>query len=280
MRTSTAKTDAASAAARGGPQSVGRVFAILEALADARTGATLAELAVATGAPKTSLVGLLAGLTAEDGVVRDGAGRYFLGSRFLALAMRAVAGRELVALARPVLARLAEASGETAVLGALAPDADLATYLDKAESSNPIRYAVTVGERRELYCTALGKVLLAHFPRARLERYLKEVPRKRFTPETITGAKALRAELERVRREGIARTRDERGTGANALAAPVFGPDGAVVAAVLLAGPAPRMAANAAANERLVRAAADECNRLAGGAPPDGKEKTKRTETP
>ena len=71
--------------------------------------------------------------------------------------MRAMAGRELAALARPILVGLVEATGETAVLGALAPDADLAIYLDKVESANSIRYAVTVGER-ELYCTAMERM--------------------------------------------------------------------------------------------------------------------------
>ncbi|MDP6346530.1 MAG: helix-turn-helix domain-containing protein [Alphaproteobacteria bacterium] len=74
---------------RGGPQSVRRILSILESLDGARDGASLADLAGAIGAPKTSLVGLLAGLTAEDCLVRDEAGRYTLGPRFLSLAMRA-----------------------------------------------------------------------------------------------------------------------------------------------------------------------------------------------
>ena len=73
--------------ARGGPQSVGRILAILESLTTARGGATLSELAVNTGAPKTSLVGLLAGLTAEGCLRREATGRYVLGPRFLSLAL-------------------------------------------------------------------------------------------------------------------------------------------------------------------------------------------------
>lgn len=157
-------------APRAGPQSVGRIFTILDSIAGARVGATLSDLARITASPKTSLVGLLAGLCAEGCLVRDAAGRYALGPRVHALAMRAMAGRELAELARPVLVGLVEATGETAVLGALAPDADLAIYLDRVESSSSIRYAVAVGERRDLYCTAMGKALLAYFEPARLER--------------------------------------------------------------------------------------------------------------
>ncbi|MDP6346596.1 MAG: IclR family transcriptional regulator [Alphaproteobacteria bacterium] len=277
MRSSSLETKSPSTPARGGPQSVGRILAILESLADADDGATLSELAAGTGAPKTSLVGLLAGLTAEDCLVRDEAGRYALGPRFLSLAMRATAGRELLTLARPILIDLVAATGESAVLGALAPDADLATYLDKVESDEPIRYAVTVGERRALYCTALGKLLLAHFPAERLDGYLKATPRKRFTATTITRIAELRAELARIRREGLSRTADERVDGASGLAAPIFAGDGTVIAGLLIAGPSERMRANAKDNERHLKKAAAACCRLVGGAPAAPEQGTPRS---
>lgn len=253
-------------ARRGGPQSVGRIFMILDSIAGTRTGITLSELARITAAPKTSLVGLLAGLTAEGCLVRDATARYMLGPRVHLLAIRAMAGRELSDLVRPILTALAAASGETAVLGALAPEGDAAVYLDKVDSANPIRYAVLAGERRELYCTAMGKALLAHFEPARLKRYLKSTPRRKFTATTITAASDLIAELARIRRDGIAHSDGERVRSASALAAPVFAKDGSVVAALLIAGPAERMKANSKVNERLLRRAATECTQLAGGA--------------
>lgn len=256
---------------RTGPQSVGRIFTILDSIAATRVGATLSDLARLTDSPKTSLVGLLAGLSAEGCLVRDAGGRYCLGPRIHALAMQAMAGRELAELARPVLAGLVEATGETAVLGALAPDADLAIYLDRVESSLSIRYAVTVGERRDLYCSAMGKALLAYFEPARLAKYLKSTPREKFTPTTITGSADLLAELARIRRDGIARTDGERVVGASALAAPIFAGDGTVVAALLIAGPSERMRANAKRNAGLLLQAAGACTRLAGGSRPPAK---------
>ena len=253
---------------RAGPQSVGRIFAILDAIAGRGSRATLSELAVIARAPKTSLVGLLAGLLAEGCLVRDDSGRYALGPRIQSLAMQAMAGREFVMLARPVLRSLVAATGETAVIGALAPDGDLAVYVDKVESSNPIRYAVTVGERRDLYCTALGKALLAHFEPARLRKYLKSTPRERWTDTTITSAADLLREMLRIRHDGIARTNGERVAGASGLAAPIFAGDGSVVAALLIAGPSGRMRINMKKNELQLRKAAAECSRLAGGTLP------------
>lgn len=253
--------------AQVGPQSVGRIFKILDSIAGARVGASLSDLARITASPKTSLVGLLAGLTAEGCLVRDGAGRYSLGPRVHALAMRAMAGRELTELVHPILEALVEATGETAVLGALAPDAEMALYLDRVESPSPIRYAVTIGERRDLYCTAMGKALLAYFPPADLKRYLKSTRRKKYTAATITDSNELLAEMARVRHEGIARSHDERVNGASALACPIFAGDGSVVAAILIAGPSERMRAAVQHNERMLRDAAAACTRLAGGTP-------------
>ena len=291
---------------RTGPQSVGRVFSILESLAGARSGATLTELALKARAPKTSLVGLLAGLAAEGCVERDGDGRYRLGPRFLSLAMQAVSGRDTIELARPFLAGLVEATARWAfefssapsaimrlmelgippylinatVLGVLAPDADLAIYLDRIESANPIRYAVTIGERRELHCTAIGKMLLAHFDDDHLARYFKAAPPKRFTASTVTSRAGLLAEISAIRRDGIARTSDERVIGASGIAAPVYGPDGSLVAALLIAGPSERMRTNARRNEAVLLRAAAECTALHGGRPPatrEPKEKSGRT---
>ncbi len=247
------------------PQSVGRIVAILEVLANRGRGASLSELTMRTGAPKTSLVDLLAGLTAEHCLERDEDGLYRLGPRFLALALQATAGRQLVDLVHPVLVDLAATTGETAVLGALAPEGDLATYLDKAESDNPIRYAVTIGERRALYCTAIGKILLADFSDDLLAAYLKSVARKKFTDSTITRIADLKTELARVRRGGIARTRDERVAGASGRAVAIRGRDGVLAGALLVAGPSARILEKSDQIETHLAAAAERCSRMLGG---------------
>lgn len=247
------------------PQSVDRIFAILDHLAVERTGDSLAGLARRADAPKTSLVGLLAGMVASGYVARDAQGRYTLGPRMHALAMRVTARTDLTAFARPVLVDLVGRTGETALLGALAPDAHVATYIDKVESPNPVRYTVSLGERRELYASAMGKLLLAHFDDASRDAYLRGEKLVAFTPHTITGSRALREELRKIRAEGMSRTHSERVLGASALAAPVFAPGGALKVGLGLAGPSDRMRANRVAFERALREAADRLTALLGG---------------
>ncbi len=247
------------------PQSVERIFTVLDHLAAERGGDSLAGIARVAGAPKSSMVGLLAGMVDGQYLARDEHGRYTLGPRMLSLAMRVSAATDVTALARPVLERLVEQTGETALVGRLAPDAELAAYVAKVESANPIRYTVPLGERRELHCTAIGKLLLAFMEPARRERYLAR-PLKGFTPQTITSVRRLRAELEGIARGAVSYTESERVEGASAMAAPVFGPTGDFVLGVVLAGPAERMRAARARNEAKLRDATERITRLVSGA--------------
>lgn len=247
------------------PQSVERIFRVLDHLAVAGKGDTLAGIAKHVQAPKTSMVGLLAGMLDCGYLVRDGEGRYGLGPRMMSLAIRVTSCADLSALGRPVLADLVEKTGETALLGALAPQEDVATYIEKVESTNPVRYTVSLGERRELYSTAIGKLLLAHMDGPRRDKYLRRVVMEPFTSNTITSVRKLRSQLEVIRREGISRTNSERIAGASALAAPVLDAAGRLVVGITLAGPSERVRENLPRLERHLREAARSLGELIAG---------------
>ncbi len=250
---------------REGPQSVGRVIAILEYLAENKEGASLAELAAFANAPKTSLVGLLGALTQEGCLRRDDAGKYLLADRIHELSSRVRSGQDLASVAKPFLRQLMLGSGETVVLGVVTEDADMVAYVDKVESDNPVRYTIPLQERREMYCSAMGKALLAFAPAEQLARVLAPRSLRAFTSRTITSPERLREELETIRRTGIARTFSERVEGVSGLASPVFGPNDQAVAAILVAGPSDRMLMHQSLIEqRLLQAAASVTHALGG----------------
>lgn len=260
-------TASAGSTGHGGPQSVGRVVLLLEHLVAHREGATLAELAQATRAPKTSLVGLLQALVHERCVRRDKTGRYALGERIVELALHTNSGRELTAHAHPYLQALVNATGETAILGVVDATADLAVYVDKVEGSHPLRYTVNVGERREMHCTAMGKALLAHCDDDRIKRVLTPKQLQRFTSSTITSPKLLERELAHIREEGIARSINQRIDGVAACAAPVFGAGQQFLGALLVAGPIDRYLAQQALIEGEVKGQAAALSRALGANP-------------
>ena len=122
-------------------------------------------------------------------LVRSPDGHYRLGPAAFTLAMAALSNRELPEMARPFLEDLAATSGETALLATMAGDAPAAVYIDKVESQNTVRYMARIGERRPLYCSAIGKLLLAYLPPVKRQEYLKTTRLKALTPKTPVTAR-------------------------------------------------------------------------------------------
>ncbi|RCW68615.1 IclR family transcriptional regulator [Pseudorhodoferax soli] len=250
------------------PQSVDRIFSILDALASAEAGMGLAQLARSLDAPKSSLMSLLVGMAEGGYLRRDEAGVYRLGPRMFSLATRVVGHLRLGELARPTLRWLSEQTGETALLGALTPDRQKVVYLEKVESESALRYTIPIGEQRDLYSTAIGKLLLAYMPASQQEHYLRSVTLVAHTPSTITSVASLRKELAAIVASGISRTHSDRVVDASAIAAPVYGFDGDLLLGVVIAGPTNRITANDKKHCKCVVEAAQRLTRTMAGKPP------------
>lgn len=138
--------------------------------------------------------------------------------------------------------------------------------IDQVAGSHAVVNVNWVGRRTPLHCTSNGKVLLAHLPEEERERVLAG-PLDRRTSRTIVNRDALRAQLGQARVRGYAYTVEELEVGLNAVAAPVRGSGGQVLAAVSVAGPAYRLPpARFPEVARAVVAAADEVSRRMGHA--------------
>jgi IclR family transcriptional regulator, acetate operon repressor len=142
-------------------------------------------------------------------------------------------GFALVGTAREGMERLAHETGETVNLAVR--DDGRALNVHQVNSAHFVGVTDWTGRAAPLHATANGKVLLA-FADGGLPRELT-----RLTPKTITDRGDLRAELERVRREGVAVALEELELGLHAVAAPVFDCFGACVAAISVSGPAYRL---------------------------------------
>ena len=247
-----------------GPRALGRALEVLEALARRRDGATLSGLSQRLGSPKSSLLYLLRPMTRLGYLVRSPDGRYRLGPSAFTLAMAALSNRELPELARPFLAELVDKSGETALIATMAADAPVAVYIDKVESRNPIRYTVSIGDRRPLYCSAIGKLLLAYLPLARRQEYLKTTRLKAFTPQTPVTRAALRRALDEIRSTGLSVSVDEIAHGSAGIAAPVFDRYGQVLAGLVLGAPSQRVLAEQPRLAALVIESARGLSRVMG----------------
>ncbi|MGD9734425.1 MAG: IclR family transcriptional regulator [Solirubrobacterales bacterium] len=242
---------------------VGRAMAAIEALSTAPEGLGVNELARAIEVNPSSASRLLATLEGGGLVARDGSGKYRLGLRFLTLSDRVMARLDVRELARPYLHRLVEASGETTTLSI--PTGGEAVTVDFVPGKSSVVSMARVGRPNPLHATAIGKTMLAFDPGARIPP-ARELTA--FTERTITDPAALRAAVERVREAGWAESVGEREEDLAALAAPVAGVAGELVAIVGMQGPLGRMSAERRNEMRpaLLDAAAALSRELGGDA--------------
>jgi len=222
----------------GGVQSVDRALALLELLSRAGGRLSLSELATRSGLSPATVHRLLRSLAAR-GYVRQGDDRvYALGTALLPLGD--VAGRLLSNWARPYLAEVAEASGETTNLAVL--EDDYVVYLAQVPGRYRMRMFTEVGRRVLPHSTAVGKVLLAWRDAADVDRVVARFGLPSRTERTLTSPQRFAQELAGVRDKGWAMDDEEEEAGVRCLAVPV-GPGPACLAALSVSGPAVRLAA-------------------------------------
>ena len=253
-----------SAGSRQRVASVARALALLDEVARSDAGLGVNELARRIGVNASTASRLLA--TLEDGglVERSADGPYRLGLKLVALSDRVLGQLDVRERARPWLTWLVEETGETATLSV--PGGGEAITVDFVPSSSSVVSMARVGRPSVAHATAAGKIMLAFgSPGAPGDGALAG-ELVAFTERTITDADALAAELEAVRASGIAEAVGEREPDLNALAAPVIGRGGELVAILGLQGPAARLPAS---TRRALRAplgrAAAELGRSLGG---------------
>src|SRR5690606_36198932 len=221
-------------------QSVDRAIAILYLLAErGRDGAGVTEVAAELGVHKSTAFRLMTALEHGDLVEQlEERGKHHLGRGIVRLAGATTAQLELTTESRPICRRLAAELGETVNL-AIA-DAGEGTNILQEYGSSAVSGRNWTGQRTPMHATASGKVLLAWADDDSVAETLEgDLPE--FTPDTITYAPTLTAELEKVRDRGWASTTEEFEVGLNAVAAPVRNAAGDVAAAVRVSGPSYRL---------------------------------------
>jgi IclR family pca regulon transcriptional regulator len=215
-------------------KSAARILELLEYLAGCSEPVQLKEIVAVLGFPKSSAHALAQTLVSRGYAIQDATERYVLvhgGSH--GSAARAHEAR-LVSAAHPVMEALRDRSGETVVLSARMTRGD-PKRLAKCVSRHAIRYDIDLdAPSSHSYCSATGRVLLAHWDPNSVEAYFARTPIVARTPSTVTDPDELRAILARVREQGYGISDEEYELGSTGLAAPVRDREGHVVAALNL----------------------------------------------
>lgn len=248
-------------------QALDRAMEVLGLLAK-EDGQTLSDLAQRSGLPAPSVYRALATLQAHQMVEVSepgqlwhvGVGAFRIGSAF---ARR----NSIVDRARRPMQDLHRQSGETAVLAQQAEGEVLVLAQSAPESG--IRASFPAGVRGAMHTMALGKVMLAFLPEAQARAILAAKGMAKATSLTITSESSLLRDLARIRERGYAMDDQESAEGLRSIAAPIFGTQGEVVAALGLVGPAFRFGLSAV-NSMVasLRNTADQLTQATGGTDP------------
>ncbi|RMD48729.1 MAG: IclR family transcriptional regulator [Alphaproteobacteria bacterium] len=223
----------AAAGAAGGDGTVARALDTLDRVASFGRPVRFSEVLAASPLPKATLYRLLRTLVASGMLAYDPERQtYAPGLRLVRLAHAAWAQASLAPIARPHVDSLAAETGETVHLAQL--DGGQVLYVDKRHARQPLEMYSAAGKVGPAYCTGIGKAMLAALEPPALEAALARQAWHRYTASTITTPEALRAELERIRAEGVAFDREEHEPGIICIAAPIRTPAGRLVGGLSL----------------------------------------------
>ncbi len=226
-------------------ESVDRALRLLQELGRHGSGATLEELAIATGLPKSSVHRTLSALRERGFATQQEDGRYLAGPELLRVAFDFHERLDVRVILGPTLARLRDELNETIHLGVL-QGGDV-VYLDKLEPEQPIALGSRIGGRNPAHCTGVGKALLAWtYPDdTRLRAWIdRQNALSRCTANSITAPDAFVAEAARIRADGFARDMEESEMGVRCVAAPVFLGSPRPRAAISISAPRDRLPAS------------------------------------
>lgn len=215
---------------------VGKVVRILDCFSIENDRFTLAGLTRQSDLPKPTVLRLARMLCAVGMLEHDGT-EYRLGRRLYEFGMQVPRERILREFALPYMEELYEMSKQTVQLGI--PSGAEVLYIQKMGGHRQLFSPSRLGDRMPLYCTAIGKAMLAHYTADEIEKVIAGgLPRR--TPRTIDGAQRLRRELETVRESGIAFEFEESCMGVACVGAPILDDFGRPVAALSISGPVQR----------------------------------------
>ncbi len=216
-------------------RAVDKAIAVLKEFSSSEPELGVSDLARRLHLSKSTVHSILASLRQGGLVEQDPSTRkYRLGMELLELGNVVTYSDPLLSAALPYLHYLADRLGESVYLGARRGD-QVVTLLHVM--SPDLREQIGWSRSVPLHSTASGKILLADADESDLEAFLSK-GLERHTKHTTTEAAQLRRELEEVRQQGFAVCFEELKAGFNAIAVPVADPQGQVIAALAVLGPA------------------------------------------
>lgn len=214
-------------------EALAKGLAVLECFDAAHPDMTLTEVARRVGVSAATARRSLITLTALGYVGQNGK-RFHLRPKVMGLGSGFYFAARIDELLLPELRQIVETHGDAASVAML--DGHDVVYIAHHSTQRARRATAVVGARYPAHATSLGRVLLAGLSDAQLDRYFETMTPVALTSRTVTSKEELRRLIWKVRDLGYATTVDQLDYGITALAVPIRGPDGSIVAALNSSG--------------------------------------------
>lgn len=240
-----------------------RTVQILKLVSSRSEGIDLDEICRKLEMPKTSAYDIITTLV-HMGMVNLTRGqkqKYTIGLGAYRIGINYTNNMDFISLIEPELKAFAKEAGKTVFFGV--PSDSEVVYISKFEPENPVITTATVGSKNPMYCTSLGKVILANMDPEDRNKIIDRMKFKPRTPYTISNKKALLEELKKVKENGYGIDFRELEEHMVCVGAPVFDRDGSVLGAISVSG-LYRKQEDYDANGRAVLKKAGEVSRLLG----------------
>jgi DNA-binding IclR family transcriptional regulator len=220
-------------------RAVERALQILKSFDDKHPERGVSEIAKAVDLHKATTHRILSTLMNYGFIERTADGlKYRLGVQLVDLGFKVSRRMDLRREAMPFLTKLALQINEAVDLSIWNQSTVL--YIEMIQSQHALTISATPGQRLPGYCTASGKIFLAHLSKEELDQYLV-APLRPYTTNTIVSNEAFHSELQQVQKQGYAIDNEEFEYGVRAVAAPVFNLQNQVIGCVSVPGPSNRL---------------------------------------
>ena len=240
-----------------------RTVEILKLVSKNPEGITLDDICEQLSLPKTSAYDIITTLV-EMGMANVQKGQkqtYTIGLTAYRIGINYTNNLDFLGVIEPELKAFSREVGKPVFFG-VRSDHEV-VYICKFEPENPIITTATVGTKNPMYCTSLGKAILAYTDEGTRQQVASRITFRRKTDNTIMTLEALERELDRVKSQGYALDAREMEDHMECAGAPVFGPDNSVMGAISVSS-LYKPGEDYEALGRLVSKKAEEVSRLLG----------------
>lgn len=209
-----------------------RTVDILKLVSKKPEGIALDEICEKLNLPKTSAYDIVTTL-AQMGMIHVTRGqkqRYSIGLTAYRIGINYTNNLDFISTIEPVLKAFSREVGKTVFFG-VRSDHEI-VYICKFEPENPIITTATVGSKNPIYCTSLGKVILAYSDEETRDQIIDGIRFQPKTERTIKNKEELLQELEVVKQQGYALDAREVEEHMECVGSAVFDQDGNVLGAI------------------------------------------------